>query len=221
LEDHSVDNRGDVGSWVRKQSLQSLARIFAADSQTFQRLNERDGELAIRLLGQILCSTTEKIDRLRVAAGHMLEILLYEQRVEAADSRLCEGLEQLRRLVPAQPNDSSGDAGVDGCEFSWADPEAAFTRIVQALSVSDEQLRRPLFEGLVSTGSAEPLIRQTAADHLFSALCIHGVVDVGDDGDEIGRLVSETEWAQESAGVKDARAQLTALVRPRLAQDRN
>ncbi|KAJ1795328.1 hypothetical protein LPJ67_000074 [Coemansia sp. RSA 1938] len=350
---HSVDNRGDVGSWVRKQSLQSLARIFAADSQTFQRLNERDGELAIRLLGQILCSTTEKIDRLRVAAGHMLEILLYEQRVEAADSRLCEGLEQLRRLVPAQPNDSSGDAGVDGCEFSWADPEAAFTRIVQALSVSDEQLRRPLFEGLVSTGSAEPLgkfavgavaayaetlpetgatvaasaqpewgvdgivaeltrllltdrqtskiinpalivadqlieqgallaaapdswiplyratqrvafklraplrlslclklygslalvseelsrlavgsllahmahpvlrIRQTAADHLFSALCIHGVVDVGDDGDEIGRLVSETEWAQESAGVKDARAQLTALVRPRLAQDRN
>ncbi|KAJ2538167.1 hypothetical protein IWW35_006284, partial [Coemansia sp. RSA 1878] len=98
LEDHSVDNRGDVGSWVRKQSLHSLARIFAADSQTFQRLNERDDELAIRLLGQILCSTTEKIDRLRVAAGHMLEILLYEQRVEAADSRLCEGLEQLRRL---------------------------------------------------------------------------------------------------------------------------
>ncbi|KAJ2142212.1 hypothetical protein IW136_002024, partial [Coemansia sp. RSA 678] len=67
----------------------------------------------------------------------------------------------------------------------------------------------------------ESPIRQTAADHLFSALCIHGVVDVGDDGDEIGRLVSETEWAQESAGVKDARAQLTALVRPRLAQDRN
>ncbi|KAJ2503722.1 hypothetical protein GGH96_000062 [Coemansia sp. RSA 1972] len=350
--DHSVDNRGDVGSWVRKQSLHSLASIFATDSQTFQRLNEQDGELAIRLLGQILCSTTEKIDRLRVAAGHMLEILLYEQRVEAADSRLCEGLKQLRRLVPAQPNDSSGDAG-EGSEFSWADPEAAFTRIVQALSVSNEQLRRPLFEGLVSTGSAEPLgkfavgavaayaetlpetgatvaasaqpewgvdgivaeltrllltdrqtskiinpalivadqlieqgallaaapdswiplyratqcvafklraplrlslclklygslalvseelsrlavgsllshmahpvlrIRQTAADHLFSALCIHGVVDVGDDGDEIGRLVSETEWAQESAGVKDARAQLTALVRPRLAQDRN
>ncbi|KAJ2127928.1 hypothetical protein IW136_006246, partial [Coemansia sp. RSA 678] len=106
LEDHSVDNRGDVGSWVRKQSLQSLARIFATDSQAFQRLNERDDELAIRLLGQILCSTTEKIDRLRVAAGQMLEILLYEQRVEAAGSRLCEGLEQLRRLVPAQPNDS-------------------------------------------------------------------------------------------------------------------
>ncbi|KAJ1857280.1 hypothetical protein GGH12_002647 [Coemansia sp. RSA 1822] len=353
LEDHSVDNRGDVGSWVRKQSLHSLASIFAGDGQTFQRLNECDDELAIRLLGQILCSTTEKIDRLRVAAGRMLEILLHEQRVEAADSRLREGLVQLQRLVPAQPNNFSGDAGVKGSEFSWADPEAAFTRIVQALSVSDERLRQPLFEGLVSTGSAEPLgkfavgavaayaetlpetgatvaasaqpewgvdgivaeltrllltdrqtskiinpalivadqlieqgallaaapdswiplyratqrvafklraplrlslclklygslalvseelsrmavgsllahmahpvlrIRQTAADQLFSALCIHGVVDVGDDGDEIGRLVSETEWAQESAGVKDARAQLTALVRPRLAQDRN
>ncbi|KAJ2662380.1 hypothetical protein IW148_002947 [Coemansia sp. RSA 1199] len=351
--DHSVDNRGDVGSWVRKQSLHSLASIFAGDGQTFQRLNKCDDELAIRLLGQILCSTTEKIDRLRVAAGRMLEVLLHEQRVEAADSRLWEGLVQLQRLVPAQPNNFSGDAGVKGSEFSWADPEVAFTRIVQALSVSDERLRQPLFEGLVSTGSAEPLgkfavgavaayaetlpetgatvaasaqpewgvggivaeltrllltdrqtskiinpalivadqlieqgallaaapvswiplyratqrvafklraplrlslclklygslalvseelsrmavgsllahmahpvlrIRQTAADQLFSALCIHGVVDVGDDGDEIGRLVSETEWAQESAGVKDARAQLTALVRPRLAQDRN
>ncbi|KAJ2541734.1 hypothetical protein GGF49_003430 [Coemansia sp. RSA 1853] len=326
-------------------TLAALATIFAGDGQTFQRLNECDDELAIRLLGQILCSTTEKIDRLRVAAGRMLEILLHEQRVEAADSRLREGLVQLQRLVPAQPNNFSGDAGVKGSEFSWADPEAAFTRIVQALSVSDERLRQPLFEGLVSTGSAEPLgkfavgavaayaetlpetgatvaasaqpewgvdgivaeltrllltDRQTSkiinpalivADQLieqgallaaapdswiplyratqrvafklraplrlslclklygslalvseelsrmavgsllahmahpvlrlFSALCIHGVVDVGDDGDEIGRLVSETEWAQESAGVKDARAQLTALVRPRLAQDRN
>ncbi|KAJ2195584.1 hypothetical protein GGH18_001879, partial [Coemansia sp. RSA 530] len=271
LEDHSVDNRGDVGSWVRKQSLQSLARIFAADSQTFQRLNERDGELAIRLLGQILCSTTEKIDRLRVAAGHMLEILLYEQRVEAADSRLCEGLEQLRRLVPAQPNDSSAQPewGVDGivaeltrllltdrqtskiinpalivadqlieqgallaaAPDSWiplyrATQRVAFKlraplrlslclKLYGSLALVSEELSR-LAVGSLLAHMAHPVlrIRQTAADHLFSALCIHGVVDVGDDGDEIGRLVSETEWAQESAGVKDARAQLTALVRP-------
>ncbi|KAJ2343500.1 hypothetical protein GGF43_005684, partial [Coemansia sp. RSA 2618] len=58
----------------------------------------------------------------------------------------------------------------------------------------------------------------TAADHLFAALCIHGAVDVGDAGDEIGRLLSETEWAQDSTGVKDARVRLAALVRPHLGQ---
>ncbi|KAJ2154858.1 hypothetical protein GGH97_000556 [Coemansia sp. RSA 475] len=95
-------------------------------------------------------------------------------------------------------------------------------KLYGSLALVSEELSR-LAVGSLLAHMAHPVlrIRQTAADHLFSALCIHGVVDVGDDGDEIGRLVSETEWAQESAGVKDARAQLTALVRPRLAQDRN
>ncbi|KAJ1816695.1 hypothetical protein LPJ56_004236, partial [Coemansia sp. RSA 2599] len=39
----------------------------------------------------------------------------------------------------------------------WMDAEAAFTRLVHALSVSEKQLRQPLFEGLVATGSVEPL----------------------------------------------------------------
>ncbi|KAJ2314859.1 hypothetical protein IWW52_004176, partial [Coemansia sp. RSA 2704] len=238
-------------------------------------------------------------------------------------------------------------------DFSWADPEAAFARIAPALSVSDKRLRRPLFEGLVLTGSTEPLgkfavsavaayaetlpetgatvedgaqpewgvdgivaelirllltdrrtsklinpalgvadqlveqgallaaapvswiplyratqrvafklraphrlelclklysslalmseelaglavgsllahmahpvlrIRQTAADHLFAVVCIHGAIDADSDSDDIGRILAETEWVQDSASVKDARARLTALVRRHLPQSQD
>ncbi|KAJ2384296.1 hypothetical protein H4S02_004881 [Coemansia sp. RSA 2611] len=404
LEDRSVDNRGDVGSWVRKQSLQSLAGVFGSDCSVLQRLLSRDADLAVRLLGQVLHSMTEKIDKLRAAAGRLLELLLCEQRVDRdsdsdTDQALGSSLEQLRQLILIHSNHSRVEAeeGMNaqhlgqGCnsggdktsrlfaivpalalgrddadsitqnkcgfvkcsDFSWADPEAAFARIVPALSVSDKRLRRPLFEGLVLTGSTEPLgkfavsavaayaetlpetgatvedgaqsewgvdgivaeltrllltdrrtsklinpalsvadqlveqgallaaapvswiplyratqrvafklraphrlelclklysslalmseelaglavgsllahmahpvlrIRQTAADHLFAVVCIHGAIDADSDSDDIGRILAETEWVQDSASVKDARARLTALVRRHLPQSQD
>ncbi|KAJ1752001.1 hypothetical protein LPJ79_001628 [Coemansia sp. RSA 1821] len=172
LNDHSIDNRGDVGSWVRKQSLQSLAIIFDHDNQMAQRISAEDGALAMRLVGQVLCATTEKIDKLRAAAGRMFEILLYKQQIgqngtAAGNVDVGKCLNQLRQLDPMQPDHCSqiciaalnvkcvGSA--NGDEFTWTDAAAAFRRVVPALSVSYEQIRRSLFEGLVFTGSAEPL----------------------------------------------------------------
>ncbi|KAJ2671260.1 hypothetical protein IWW42_003522 [Coemansia sp. RSA 1085] len=158
LNDHSIDNRGDVGSWVRKQSLQSLAIIFDHDNQMAQRISAEDGALAMRLVGQVLCATTEKIDKLRAAAGRMFEILLYKQQIgqngtAAGNVDVGKCLSQLRQLDPMQPDHCSAN----GDEFTWTDAAAAFRRVVPALSVSYEQIRRSLFEGLVFTGSAEPL----------------------------------------------------------------
>ncbi|KAJ2648423.1 hypothetical protein IWW40_003958 [Coemansia sp. RSA 1250] len=158
LNDHSIDNRGDVGSWVRKQSLQSLAIIFDHDNQMAQRISAEDGALAMRLVGQVLCATTEKIDKLRAAAGRMFEILLYKQQIgqngtAAGNVDVGKCLNQLRQLDPMQPDHCSAN----GDEFTWTDAAAAFRRVVPALSVSYEQIRRSLFEGLVFTGSAEPL----------------------------------------------------------------
>ncbi|KAJ2754663.1 hypothetical protein IWQ56_006477, partial [Coemansia nantahalensis] len=94
LADHTVDNRGDVGSWVRKQCLHSLAGVFEADSLVLARLATAGGGLAMRLLGLVLRSTTEKIDKLRAAAGRLLELLLGGQRLPddgaAADPQLSE-----------------------------------------------------------------------------------------------------------------------------------
>ncbi|PIA13890.1 ARM repeat-containing protein [Coemansia reversa NRRL 1564] len=367
LDDHSVDNRGDVGSWVRKQSLRSLARIFKTNSEIFARLCLCEDDFSMQLLGQIVCAATEKIDKLRAEAGRVLEIILFEQNFKcdgsgkskddaAVDPHIGDCLMQLRRIISDRPAHLSltGNGNQDISVFSWADPEAAFARIVHALSVNDERLRQPLFEGFVLSGSVEPLgklavsavaaytetlpasdstatvanaegtqlawsvdgvvaeltrliltdrrtsrminpalivadqlieqgallaasaeswiplyravqrvafklrapmrlslclklysslalmsdelarlaaesllvhighptlkIRQTAADHLFALVCIHGAVDVGDDIEEIELLLAETEWAYDKDEVRTARTRLAELVRRHIRQ---
>ncbi|KAJ2795635.1 hypothetical protein H4R20_005811, partial [Coemansia guatemalensis] len=170
LNDHTVDNRGDVGSWVRKESLRSLARIFESNPEAFARLCLGGNDVSMRLLGQIVSAATEKIDKLRAEAGRVLEIILFAQHLKcseagsndddaAVDPHIGDCLMQLRRLVSNSPAHSSpaGDGNQDIGAFSWADPEAAFARIVHALSIDDKRLRQPLFEGFVLTGSVEPL----------------------------------------------------------------
>ncbi|KAJ2816426.1 hypothetical protein FBU31_006581, partial [Coemansia sp. 'formosensis'] len=61
-------------------------------------------------------------------------------------------------------------------------------------------------------------IRQMAADQLFTMLCINGVVADIDEEDEtsleeIERLLSETEWMQDTDTVKESRGRLAVLVR--------
>ncbi|KAJ2328909.1 hypothetical protein GGI00_004071, partial [Coemansia sp. RSA 2681] len=58
-------------------------------------------------------------------------------------------------------------------------------------------------------------IRQAAADQLFTMLCINGVADIDEEGatslDEVERVLSETEWMLDTAGVKESRGRLAAL----------
>ncbi|KAJ2062662.1 hypothetical protein GGI17_002270 [Coemansia sp. S146] len=349
LHDRTVDNRGDVGSWVRHQCLCSLQRLFAADLRVLANVHG-DRDLALRLLGRILHAATEKIDRLRVSAGLLLESFLYGpcgtmshtsgiDKLDA-DAVVERCIEELQLFIP------NGQQNCNREGINWADSESAYAQLVYALSVSEESLRKPLFEGFVVAGSAEPMgkfavnavatyagalptadkelgpgwtvdgiiaeltrllltdkqtsklinpalivsdqlieqgallaaspdmwiplyravqrvafklrapqrlmlcvklygslslvspdvarlvgesllahighpipkIRQVAADQLFTMLCINGVVaDIDEEGEssleEIERLLSETEWMQETDSVKESRGRLAELVK--------
>ncbi|KAJ2746356.1 hypothetical protein GGI20_001416 [Coemansia sp. BCRC 34301] len=167
LHDCTVDNRGDVGSWVRHQCLCSMQRLLmAAESQVLAGVRG-DRDLALRLLGRVLHAATEKIDKLRVAAGLLLEHLLYGRCSSLShtsglvkpDAVVEQCAEHLQLYIPNR-NDASRSCTVHGGNgISWADSESAYAKLVYALSVSEESLRRPLFEGLVVAGSAEPLGR--------------------------------------------------------------
>ncbi|KAJ1904090.1 hypothetical protein LPJ81_002698 [Coemansia sp. IMI 209127] len=134
---------------------------------------EHGDDVVMLLLGRTLRATTEKLDRLRAEAGELLETLLYGQQDDPSLAAVADRpplvrkcLAQLRRYVPPPPGgdgdfrrgqggpsllDKSGE-GID-----WADPETAYARVAHALSVDEQSLRQPLFEGLVVTGSTEPL----------------------------------------------------------------
>ncbi|ORX70848.1 hypothetical protein DL89DRAFT_141882 [Linderina pennispora] len=74
LLDCTVDNRGDVGSWVRKECLTTLNQIFASDASALAQLSDND--LVTRLFARPLQAATERIDKLRAAAGELIETLL-------------------------------------------------------------------------------------------------------------------------------------------------
>ncbi|KAJ2238290.1 hypothetical protein IWW45_000120 [Coemansia sp. RSA 485] len=96
-------------------------------------------------------------DKLRLAAGRLLEVLIYQQQLENMDYRIRRAVDHLRRYIPAQSKQIIEGKSANEGGILWTDAEAAFTRLAHALSVSEEQLRQPLFEGLVATGSVEPL----------------------------------------------------------------
>ncbi|KAJ2783896.1 hypothetical protein H4R18_001452 [Coemansia javaensis] len=152
LADYSTDNRGDVGSWVRRQCLVALAGVLEGDALVLARVAAADSDLAMRVLGLVLRAATEKIDQLRAAAGRVLAAALGGQRMAGADPHVAACVERLAECGLATAPDSDSGAG-------WADPAAAYARVVPALAVDDERLRQPLFEGLVVAGAAEPLGR--------------------------------------------------------------
>ncbi|KAL4858426.1 Tubulin-folding cofactor D [Chlorella vulgaris] len=80
LDDYSVDNRGDVGSWVREAAMEGLARLLPLLLPASQAhpapQQQRLAELAQRALLAMLRQAVERIARMREAAASCLQQLL-------------------------------------------------------------------------------------------------------------------------------------------------
>ncbi|KAJ8450116.1 hypothetical protein Cgig2_033310 [Carnegiea gigantea] len=104
LDDYSVDNRGDVGSWVREAAMDGLERcsyiLCRRDTMGSQnkgedclQVSERDAfredqikplfdaDLATNLASGIVKQAVEKMDKLREAAAKVLQRILYNQTI--------------------------------------------------------------------------------------------------------------------------------------------
>ena len=105
LDDYSVDNRGDVGSWVREAAMDGLEKctyiLCKRDSMGFQGKSQEndsvskmpnsnivenkqshllvDANLATNLVGGIVKQAVEKMDKLREAAAKVLQRILHNK----------------------------------------------------------------------------------------------------------------------------------------------
>ncbi|XP_022155729.1 tubulin-folding cofactor D [Momordica charantia] len=144
LDDYSVDNRGDVGSWVREAAMNGLERctyiLCARDSNGFtKRLNgvgsepesphwemaEKDqtnsffdSTMATSLVGGICKQAVEKLDKLREAAATVLRQILYNKSIHVPHIPFREILEE---IVPEDP------------DMKWGVPAVTYPRFVQLL----------------------------------------------------------------------------------------
>ncbi|XP_010449749.1 PREDICTED: tubulin-folding cofactor D-like isoform X2 [Camelina sativa] len=128
LDDYSVDNRGDVGSWVREAAIHGLEKctymlckkveMNSAGDHNNDSSSLFDSNLANHLIGGIVKQGMEKMDKLRETAAKALQRILYNKTVTVPFIPHREALEEIL------PNKAS---------LQWAVPDFSFPRFVQLL----------------------------------------------------------------------------------------
>jgi hypothetical protein len=106
LEDYSTDQRGDVGSWVREESMKALGLVVPIVTQ-LERPNLNGGEEVVyismetqaQIIGKILKQASERIDRTRLCAGQSLEIILRCTSRDGQPLMVVPGLAHLNDIV--------------------------------------------------------------------------------------------------------------------------
>ncbi|KAK9143260.1 hypothetical protein Syun_012660 [Stephania yunnanensis] len=184
LDDYSVDNRGDVGSWVREAALRGLERCTyilcekesvgfprqmseaksemepfpSAMVETNQRLPLFDVSLATNLVGSLTKQAVEKMDKIRIHAAKVLQKILYNGNI----------------FVPCIPHREKLE-GIIPCDVDseWAVPTFSYPRFVQLLQFSCYS--RYVLSGLViSVGGLQDSLKKASIMALLQYLEVTG-----------------------------------------------
>ncbi|KAH7863931.1 hypothetical protein Vadar_023696 [Vaccinium darrowii] len=180
LDDYSVDNRGDVGSWVReaamdglqrcafilckKDSIGNSSRLDKAESASEQFENEMiknnqkhtlfDDKLACSIVGGIIKQAVEKMDKIREMAAKILQTILYEKTLYVPFIPYREKLEE---IIPEK------------VVSEWGVPTFSYPRLVKLLELSCYS--KSVLSGLViSVGGLQDSLRKASLTALFEYL---------------------------------------------------
>lgn len=177
LDDYSVDNRGDVGSWVREAAMEGLEtctyilciKDSKGKSHGVESVSERpnndvadnnqvvsffDANLATNVIGGIAKQAVEKMDKIREAAAKVLQRILYNKAIFIPFIPYRENLEEI------VPNET---------DLKWGVPTFSYQRFVQLLWFSCYS--RSVLSGLViSIGGLQDSLRKASISALLKYL---------------------------------------------------
>ncbi|KAL6642849.1 hypothetical protein ACP70R_021030 [Stipagrostis hirtigluma subsp. patula] len=176
LDDYAVDNRGDVGSWVREAAMDALVRctfiickrdsiasrtVPASDHEHDMEVNACstahqlfDSGIAQDLVAGIAKQAVEKIDKIREIAVKTLQRILYneEQFIPFIPYR-----ELLEEIIP------------NSTDLDWAVPTVSYPRLMKLLQV--RSYSKPVLSGLViSTGGLQESLKKASMSALVGYL---------------------------------------------------
>ncbi|CAM8901801.1 unnamed protein product [Rhodiola kirilowii] len=170
LDDYSVDNRGDVGSWVREAAMDGLERctyiLCSVDHvsntggavETDKRLEFFDVHIATALIGGIAKQAMEKMDKLREVAAKVLQKILYNEK---AFVPFIPYRELLEKILTRES------------DLNWAVPTFSYPRFIQLLQFNCYS--KYVLSGLViSIGGLQDSLRKASLSALLDYL--HGSV---------------------------------------------
>ncbi|KAJ1294898.1 hypothetical protein BS78_01G181200 [Paspalum vaginatum] len=171
LDDYAVDNRGDVGSWVREAAMDALERcafilckrdIVALKTAPSSGHESGQGDMEVNasspthrlfdsgiaqnLVAGIAKQAVEKIDKMREIAIKTLQRILYHQE------HLIPYIPRRELLEEIIPNST---------DLKWAVPTVSYPRLVKLLQVS--YYSKPVLSGLViSTGGLQESLKKAS-----------------------------------------------------------
>ena len=156
LDDYSVDNRGDVGSWVREAAIKSMEEFLAVNRDIHAAGGVVDlHRIETLALGQLVKQALERIDRLRGTAGSTVATLLHSQCTLVSYAAHVEELQAILLVT-------------GGCEpVNWSSPAESFPRLVKLIAF--RAYRKQVMSGLVlSIGGLCQHLSSIASDALFA-----------------------------------------------------
>ncbi|KAL4281346.1 hypothetical protein GQ457_03G024830 [Hibiscus cannabinus] len=183
LDDYSVDNRGDVGSWVREATMEGLERctyiLCKRDSMSYTGKSDMlesaskqpnsdiieenqicsffDANLATNLVGGIAKQAIEKMDKLREVAAKVLQRILYHKETFV---HFIPYREKIEEIVPNET------------DLKWGVPTFSYQRFVQLLQFSCYS--RPVLSGLViSIGGLQDSLRKASLSAFLEYLQVN------------------------------------------------
>ncbi|GMP61852.1 hypothetical protein CsSME_00024154 [Camellia sinensis var. sinensis] len=180
LDDYSVDNRGDVGSWVREAAMDGLERctyilckrhsmnvsgkscgVESISDQPEGEMVENnqmytlfDANLATSLVGGIVKQAVEKMDKIRERAAKVLQRILYDKTIFVPFIPYREMLEE---IIPNK------------AELEWGVPTFSYPRFMQLLQLSCYS--KSVLSGLViSIGGLQDFLKKASLTALLGYL---------------------------------------------------
>ena len=184
LNDYQLDRRGDVGSWVREEtmiSLTSFVQQLVIKGQTqpalLQSIGADQAAFFERYVGAILQQLVEKIDRVREVAGRQLQLFFKQTSGHVCDfaekDRLCALFSQEMEVESSAIMDGGAiethihDEGIG--YLPWRSGDFVFEQI--APYFDSETYSHSIFKGLVtSSGGLTESTLKASAKTLFKYL---------------------------------------------------
>ncbi|XP_020084224.1 tubulin-folding cofactor D isoform X1 [Ananas comosus] len=179
LDDYAVDNRGDVGSWVREAAMDALERctyiLCKRDSSSMKPQTHEldaadwedqlfDADIAKKLISGLAKQAVEKIDKIRDIAAKTLQRILYRQKdiISFIPHR-----EVLESIIPSST------------DLKWGVPAVSYPVFVQLLRI--DCYSKSVLSGLViSVGGLQESLRKAS----LAALLEYLQCSEGDAGEE-------------------------------------
>ncbi|XP_065859361.1 tubulin-folding cofactor D isoform X2 [Euphorbia lathyris] len=202
LDDYSVDNRGDVGSWVREAAMEGLEACtnilcfmdsigksntvessleMSEDPENVQLLLLFDSNLATHVIEVIIKQAVEKMDKIRETAAKVLQRILYNKTICIP---FIPHRQKLEEIVP-----NAGD-------LKWAVPSFSYPRFIQLLQFSCYS--RSLLSGLViSIGGLQESLRKASLSALLDYLQAEETKDPNERRKREDMLSSDFLWLLE------------------------